>query len=59
MSTPNYFPDKSRLEELLTAFDMDFVQCALEDNEMGQIRIVKSTIAHVAHQNKQITYIQD
>lgn len=52
------FTDKSSLQNLLIAFDMDYVQCGLECRDK-QIILVQSTIARFAHNNKRVTYTSD
>lgn len=50
---------KSTIEEVLTEFDMDYVQCGLFMNKENQIEIVRSTIAEIAHEYREISYIKD
>jgi hypothetical protein len=51
------FTDKPTIQDLLTTFDLDYVQCGLfwED---GQIKVVRSTLAQQAHATRKIHYYQ-
>lgn len=51
------FTDKSSLQDLLTTFDLDYVQCGLM-LESGQVRLVQSTLAQLAHADRRIRYYQ-
>jgi hypothetical protein len=51
------FTDKPTIQDLLTTFDLDYVQCGLIWEE-DQIKLVRSTLAQQAHDSRKIHYYQ-